>query len=449
MPTRSPEIITRASEVDEDLVPEPWDPRDADSDRSLVAERERYRLQGATDGQGAGIVPAYNLNVADTEAIPQKTKDGWTRGSAGRVLNAQGKYVSRGSDVPRLSFDGEEPGLLVEAGGRTNQLTYSSNFTGADWDNNSDGLTAKSSILKGQTAQEIATSSDTDNINNSGAGVFSSRLESYSIIIEYTGSQDAVTRISIFSDVNDRVAYGEYLWGTDSTLLSIGDSVDKRVLTQNGPNGGKVVRFILRYDPSTDAEGGNGRQVLLFPDRSGNNEAVIFHHAQIEEAPNASSPIVTGGSPVTRSADDYAIFEGGQPSWWNPNEGTLILEWVNQTFLVEHSTRLLASGDGEIFFGKLGTADRLDTKDASSNVATVNDVDVTQSFVPLKAAISLTGSEQRLSLQGSSTTAPHDGSMLGATEVLFSDLNKWIAAVSKLRYIDRALSESTLNRITS
>lgn len=445
MSTRSPEIITRASEVDSDLVPEPWDPRDSKSDRSLVAERERYRLQGVTGENGAGIVPAYNLNVADTGSIPQNTQDGWTRGSAGRVLGPDGKYVSRGSDVPRKSFDGEEPGLLVEAAGRTNQLTYSSNFTGADWDNNSAGLTAKSSILKGQTAQEIATSSDTDNINNSGAGVFSSRLESYSIIIEYTGSQDAVTRISIFRGVNDRVAHGEYLWGTDSTLLSIGDSVDKRVLTQNGPNGGKVVRFILRYDPSTDAEGGNGRKVLLFPDRSGNNEAVIFHHAQIEEAPNASSPIVTGGSPVTRSGDDYAIFEGGQPPWWNPNEGTLIVELEPRFFERSNEFQLIGDGADRDYISFGDGPIKIFTADVSSNAAS----QAITPFEKIKIAVSFDRSDIRQSVNGSSDSAGrHDGTLL-STKKLNLSTEADSTLINSVDYVDRALSESTLNRITS
>ncbi|WVL99690.1 hypothetical protein [Salinibacter phage 4_17] len=440
MPTRSPEIITRASEVDEDLVPEPWDPRDADSDRSLVAERERYRLQGATDGQGAGIVPAYNLNVADTGSIPSNTQDGWTRGSAGRVLGPDGKYVSRGSDVPRKSFDGEEPGLLVEAAGRTNHVTDSSDLS-AGWATFGTSNSAASNLIEGESAQSVSAPTKSDR-SNQGAGTFSSGTETvYVILEEETAGQWALSVLD--ASASSDLCFVQHDFSDDSLFVARG-SVDRknlRVLSESGPNGGRVYQLVLSYSGQTS---GNTREVRVFPDRTGSDNSTIFHHVQLEEAPNASSPIVTRGSPTTRSGDDYAIFEGGQPPWWNSNEGTIITVNTRPTFNEKNPILFGFDGTTSGFVQNRGFEYRA-FDGANTTAVSVADTP----FQKSKVALSFDGTEFILSANGVSSKQASQGSILSSGKLELAPSGRLPGLYHRLLYARRALPESTLNRITA
>ena len=54
-----------------------------------------------------------------------------------------------------------------------------------------------------------------------------------------------------------------------------------------------------------------------------NTDAGIVHHVQVEPQPFATSPIVTGASPVTRAADAASVAVG---PWLNAAAGTLLVE---------------------------------------------------------------------------------------------------------------------------
>jgi len=444
MSTRG-DILRRAAQVEPDAVPEPWRPSDDEDALATVSDREHYRKNLVTLPDGAGEVPAYVWDFSRTPTIPEEVREEWTRGSAGRVLGPNGKYVSRGSDVPRLSYDGDEPGLLVEATERTNHILNSSDPS--NWNKSDVTLTGATSIIKGETAHKADSTSGKFDFVSEDSGTTSGNPETILFILE-EGSGGEV-RMQLKQPGGAKHANLDFDWSSKSLLVdstSSSATVDEknfRQLEVTGPNGGLLieVRFTISGVPS-----GQSRQVVLFPDRSGNQNFVYLHHAQLEEAPNASSPIVTQGSPVTRAGDDYAIFEGGQPSWWNPNEGTLIVTFSWQSYERGGSTRLVSDGPNARHlsigggFGIFST----DSRNTTGEVGTLTP------FGLDRFALSFGQQDIILSVNGSSNNAGgHDGNLLSAQNLQIGEMDNLNGRFEKLLYTPRALPESTLNAITS
>lgn len=435
MSTRG-DILRRAAQVELDAVPEPWRASDDEDALATVSDREHYRKNLVTLPDGAGEVPAYVWDFPRTPTIPDEVREEWTRGSAGRMLGRDGKYVSRGSDVPRKSFDGEEPGLLVEAAGRTNHVTDSSDLS-AGWATFGTSNSAASNLIEGESAQSVSAPTKSDR-SNQGAGTFSSGTETvYVILEEETAGQWALSVLD--ASASSDLCFVQHDFRDDSLFVARG-SVDRknlRVLSESGPNGGRVYQLVLSYSGQTS---GNTREVRVYPDRTSSDNSTIFHHVQLEEAPNASSPIVTNGSATTRAGDDYAIFEGGQPSWWNPNGMTMqyhcVPQFYEQSETGSHigwaSDLRIKNKDIKIF-------------DDSINGPSVNNV--VDPYRLVKISVSVTPSKIMLSANGSSDNSIHDGSLLKDTDIKFGPDHQ--SLVQKLTFIPRALPESTLNRITS
>jgi len=393
--------------------------------------------------------PAWVLDPTyDSELNPELTH---SRASAGRMVSDEGKYVSRASGVERVpyGFDGD-PGLLVEAAVRTNTHRRSSHFDPEDTDWESQGASYdsdKTSILD-----------DTEATAGLISGTHADDYWQYSEDIGPAINGEATAYMIFEEGTSDKVAFGveernnfsdlgfvEYVWSTDTATAAKGIEANARTLTTNGPNGNKVVEVRLRYDESS--EDGAILYANIYPDRNGNSTDVIAHHFQREEAPNASSPIVTNGSATTRAADDYAIFEGGQPPWWNPNEMTFYIE-----------IKPLANKFS--FSGVLGgtTNDRLQIdgnssfdlflldKSSAGSFAGINNA--INSFQKNRIAMSLTNNSVIISSNGSSSSESYDGNFLSKSTLKISNEGV-IARYSKIVVFPRALPESTLNQITS
>jgi len=442
MSTRG-DILRRAAQVESDAVPEPWRPSDDEDALATVSDRAHYRTKLVPLPDGAGEVPAYVWDFSRTPTIPNDVREEWTRSSAGRVLGPNGKYVSRGSDVPRLSYDGNEPGLLVEAVGRTNQVPNSADLSA--WDNqNGVSISPANSILSGETAHKVndTDGSPTSRIQEFDAG-FTNSTNAVSCIMEEDTAIESAVRLEYSGGITEI----EFTWGGNSLIKAVTNSASNvnanvRTLTQNGPNGGKVVRLVFTFDEADS----DSITAAFVPDNDGNGDSAYFHHMQIEGAPNASSPIVTQGSPVTRAGDDYAIFEGGQPSWWNPNEGTLIVTFSWQSYERGGSTRLVSDGPNARHlsigggFGIFST----DSRNTTGEVGTLTP------FGLDRFALSFGQQDIILSVNGSSNNAGgHDGNLLSAQNLQIGEMDNLNGRFEKLLYTPRALPESTLNAITS
>jgi hypothetical protein len=217
-----------------------------------------------------------------------------------------------------------------------------------------------------------------------------------------------------------------------------------RELAESGPNGGTLVHLIARVSAGNSGNvAGDALENHFHPDSSGGSGSVYFHHAQIEESFSASSPIVTGWGAVTRDGDDYTIFSGGAPDWWNPNEGTILTDIImppNDYLIYNHI-------EGNPFFGcNTSSNSKIYFNYGGSNLAVVdNSLFEDRLYNRLKQGVSWSSSGRVLSGNGLSSTGSYNGDLSRPSRIKLKEniiFKKW-------RYIPYALSESTLNTITS
>jgi hypothetical protein len=363
--------------------------------------------------------------------------------------------VSEGAGTPRLDYgpDGNPNGLLVEAAGRTNLIVHSDTpkTSKSGWGGSVGSETDRSSIIKGGTANEVTGETTTSTNISQVLDTFSGSTETVSVIMEMGTSP--LTGVAIYnSDTSNYAANINYDWNDHSMFVNAGSTVaaNYQQLNASGPNGGMLVRVVFTYG-SGNAENtsGESRRFYFYPDQTGGGRSAIIHHVQFEEAPNASSPIVTQGSPVTRAGDDYSIFDGSYPSWWNQSEGTIYLKATGQYFEDSSigSFYLYKGGPG-YYIRQNPSMAAISSQDEGGNTISVGSP---SAFTTFDAALSLTASEMRLSVDGSSTSGTHDGSLLANsdnTNLAFGAINL-LAVVHRVVYIPKALSEPTLNHITS
>jgi hypothetical protein len=345
---------------------------------------------------------------------------------------------------------GDDQGLLVEAAGRTNQVLNSANF--ANWTKNGVTINDKISIIGGESnstkvnAKEVDPSGSIDNRIQNGAGTFTGNAETYTVIAEKGSSGNFGIQIENGS-TSAGVVRVRYDWSDDGSVSLENYSVQEinsRVLTTNGPQGGEVVRLVLRVSgANSENTSGESRQIWLFPDRLSGTDTTIFHHAQIEEAPNASSPIVTSGSAKTRAEDDYAIFSGGQPPWWNPNEGSFVVDFKINPPAYNKSKVIIGNGGTKrfinIFDGNVAIQDAQSSLGAGS----------IEFGVEQTVAVSFYRNTKKISLNGFVNSGSSNGELLETPEINIGEFERFIGEIKKITYIPRALPETTLNTLTS
>jgi hypothetical protein len=273
-----------------------------------------------------------------------------SRPSAARTLDpTSGLYTSVPSGEKRIF--GPQQGLLVEAAARTNPVKWSSEITVNNWGSiNATQIAKIDSIIDGEQAVRWEDDTSGQGGVRENFGVHTSNEEVAYVIAEEQ-SADAFEVLLKDASNYENVAKASYRFSNDSvTPGSIGGELEanRRILTESGPNGGRVVQLILRYDAS-DVDGadrsGTNRRLRIHVNIDGDTKRTALHHAQIEEAPNASSPIVTGSSAVTRGGDQATINVG---DWWNEQEMTFFYEIIPQFFHLNDFADLLLNISGRI-----------------------------------------------------------------------------------------------------
>jgi len=371
-----------------------------------------------------------------------------SRPSAARTLDpASGLYTSVPSGEKRIF--GPQQGLLVEAAARTNHVLQSADISSWNLTGGASGVTVSSatSLIDNETAHEVTGGGASGDFAFQDAGSFSGSTEITHIHVG-RGTSDLIALGVQNASTGNPVAVVEYDWANDATAVVSGSVAADyiRVLADNDGNGGEAIHFILRIGGGNgENTSGENRQIRVYPDRNGNGNGVFFHHAQIEEDLNASLPIVTGSSAVTRSGDDYSIPVG---DWFSRNAGTFIFH-AEPRFFDQYGGQHVIEGDGinERTYIKFTIP---------TGVVSVEDGNTSlqqsglEHYSKNKIAASFDSDNRRLSVNGSSSEAGHSGNLLSpGTDIEIGALNSTIFTIEKLIYIPRLLSESTLNTLTS
>jgi hypothetical protein len=335
-----------------------------------------------------------------------------------------GKFEQVGEDTPRIY--GSQQSFLVEAASRTNYVSYSSAINDTNW---TAVQVTSSSVPNSLIADEDETAYELSEDGQSAgkgnirvlSGTFSGSDEVAEVYLE-KGTADE-TAFGVGNTTSSNLLFTAAFDWSAETLSKVAGSFQAshvRKIQTDGPNQKKAVQLIVRYaGGNTENVSGDTRQFRIWPDDNANGGSVIAHHAQLEEAPNASSPIVTGSSATTRGADDVTIFSGGQPEWWNDNEMTLFIELVPRAYADGGiSVFILTGGNNNRHIYQQNDIYRWwDGNNSVTNFGSVNPYSVD------KIAVSMTRSGATASLNGASTSLPHDGTNLDATRLDLGEKN--------------------------
>lgn len=400
--------------------------------KTLTRKKDWWDVFGRTEP------PPYSIDFLEY-GIPAAVSAAWDRPTEGRTLNENGKWEAVAPGKPRFMHDygGNRLGVLVEGGARTNYFSYSHDLTSGSLLSGSP--TSHDSILgDSYTAYSVSTS-EGDRYRFTPKA-YTGNKETFSFIAEKNSSSPG-TQIRFFSDSGKR--YASYHWNNDSVSYSRNGPPDvsfqgARTLTMSGPNGSEVRRIVFQVD-----NGSGTFQLDIGPG------GLIVHQFQVEEEPNASTLIITNGSSKTRAGDSFSIFSGGAPTWWNGEAGTWLMGFTSRQYETSDFNRILRTANNEeyITLKGAGSGQSVGTYDGT-NGANVGG-NTNSSFVPNRAAISINQSEQRLSVNGGSDTADHNGNLLDPSGINVPGGPDTMIAVQEIHYLPADYAASDLDSWTN
>jgi hypothetical protein len=302
--------------------------------------------------------------------------------------------------------------------------------------------TAKSNIKNKNAYGFTGNGTDFSHIQTP-AGVFTSNTETASFIIR-KGSSD-VFRVDILNETQNTKIALRYRWSTDSYSLIFRSESSVNYKLKDA-FGDRLIYLTISYSGSnTINRSGESRSVRFAPDEDDQESSTIIHHAQLEEGPNATSPIVTGSSTKSRSSDFFLISKSSLG--WNKNEGTFYAEIVPKAYMHNDSiVPFLAQSDGPAFFRFEDNAPyTLGANDFQQDVPIINNI--LPAFEKSKIAISLTKGEIRLAANGDTALEGHSGSLLHRDPIVQSSrFSSPMVAWKKLLYIPTSLPATEADR---
>ena len=384
--------------------------------------------------------PGYNAPLPEGMSL--------TRASGGRTLDpTTGRYTFVPADEKRVF--GSEQGLLVEADPRTNRVQYSSSTRGVHWNSSSiDTETPRDSVIDNETAYELKGdgTDDSARVENYSGTLWGGKGTAY-VLVE-KGSSDLIAFGVKNSTSNSWLSLVEYDWSTGGTNIVDGSAVEAstKILRPRGPNGAELVLFVLRIKGNNvNNDSGDNSKIVLYPDRNANGNSAIFHHAQFEGNRDISSPIATGPYEVTREKDNVSF----DIDSFNPNEGTLLANFTLRSFYIHNNMVLAGLPGGGKDYLTIKVSDFptvIESYDGNNALSTNKSI---YNFQKNKVAISITPNERRLAANGDVHVGPHNGNLLTNNTIKVGRANRLLAVINRIDYIPKALSEFTLETLTS
>ena len=280
------------------------------------------------------IEPSLKLDFANARALDPRIT--FTRASTATYVGANGLIKTAGEDEARFDHDpatGESLGLLIEES-RTNLLTYSDLTSGAggSWWGNGGGtvsqgsnVTAPDGTLTAWNTVYNGASGD-GNLFRGGGEVTTTNSTSYtlSVFAKVPSTNAYITGVRLRTFNDNHSAIFNLLTGT--VVGTAEGTTTNRI--EAYPNG--WYRCSITFTSGTD--GNQGVQFYLINNAStalnssgASGEALYLWGAQLEVGSFPTSYIPTSGSTATRAADTATIEGTNFSSWYNKNEGTLVL----------------------------------------------------------------------------------------------------------------------------
>jgi hypothetical protein len=253
---------------------------------------------------------ADNFYFANNYSVPLSTAFTHARSSSATMVDSTGTLITVGSNVPRIGhhvYNGSawvNEGYLHESESRTNEITYSEDFTNAAWSALNVTMSASAEVAPdGQLSAYTYTPSTTSNGLSETVTVVANSTNTVSAFVKADTAQwirlvvfeagASTNRITGWFDIQNGVVGSAANGGTGSgATVSIEDFGGFYRIALSGSVGNSATSVTFQVSPAA-------------ADSSTTGTLGIFdiYGAQFEEGSTPSSYIPTSGSTVTRSAD--------------------------------------------------------------------------------------------------------------------------------------------------
>jgi hypothetical protein len=405
--------------------------------------------------------PSFSFLAApDVGNLPEPITH--SRSSEAWRYNARGRLKKFGSGEVPHDYNprtGEYIGVAPQNYTVTNYCTHSAEINQTDWTASS--LTQQSSNIESMFEQKSNAylQEGSGNIKQT-IGNFNTdgEQEIVSAIIEQNTSPEAKVVVDEVSQGGVNIAVLKYDFSTDSLSVLGGEITNSfaRVLRDNGPNGGKVVRLVARYDPANSSGAdfpGNSRRLILYPDSSGGTGKTIFHHAQVTQR-HYSAPVISGASPNSTAADSLDM-DAGNASYWNERQFSILVD----VRMITRGEDFLQVLDGRDFTNRLASIDADQSVMRTAGGSFGNKLSSPGGSVPDRTKSNLIGvsmnrtGDVTIAANGESSTATgrDTTSYLGGGYASFPVLKDGIrrGAIKKIKFWPKRISVSKLETLTT
>ena len=249
---------------------------------------------------------AYNSENGNFKPLPFD----FTRASSATVVNKAGLIETVGSGEPRIDFSNDAKGALLLEPTRSNNITYSEDFSQGSWTRPNINVTPNvTTAPNGTTTADLII--EEENGGSLRQAISVSGQLTFSFYLKYASGTN--TSASLFcTDSNQQAGFNlqtgvvNYVSGSTATI-------------ENSGNG--WYRCSITFTSSASST------IILFPNYESGIGGVYAWGAQLEQGSYATSYIPTQGSAVTRVAD--SSLQGGfqDKNIFGSTQGTVVLEF--------------------------------------------------------------------------------------------------------------------------
>ena len=251
----------------------------------------------------------------------------FTRNSIASYYDSNGDIQSVAIDVPRYDSGA---GVLIEPT-RTNSLTYSNNYSNAAWTKSSTTATVSTIVAPDGSLMYHIKENSANSTHTLSRSITTIAGQTYTIsfFVKSDGSNRYVRiqpgGISHFSannhfasfNINEGTYFTSGVGAINYSIVDHGDGVYRISVTAIATTSTTAIGSVLFLitPPSTATYTGDGVS------------GVYVGNAQLEVGYGATSYINTTSSAMTRYADEMYVSGANFSDWFNPLEGTFLLEY--------------------------------------------------------------------------------------------------------------------------
>ena len=290
----------------------------------------------------ARAVPSLDLNFAGTKTLDPRIT--FTRASTGTYVGSDGLIKTATTNEARFDHNpttGESLGLLVEEA-RTNVVTWSQDFSQADWTKAASTVvaTAVASPIQGVNYQKIeATSANTTVGVTSIAVTAATQQRAVSFFAQALGNISRVLVViqGIDARINVNLVDGTFTTNAAATGSTVSVSGQRFSVSTPTLTLATGVRFFLKRTGETDTT--TATTIAI-------GEGLYLTGAQMEAGAFATSYIPTTTATVTRAADVASITGSNFSSWYNQTEGTVFGQFLRTASTNTQQGRVFSFSDG-------------------------------------------------------------------------------------------------------